>query len=224
VPFKEAVKEGDNGLCNIELPPASQLDVSVLTALPSSICQEILEGYSSREEQTLPGKEKIEDKYYSPMKERIEEGSPAVGANSVFVQVDRHTTRVDSVTKPVKHISALDRKRRANRKEEIVVGDERVFLLSWKKYIAKLCSSSRDGLAFGDCERTTSYLCKLATTNLEMTELCVKSFRHFLELKSLVIQCGSAFNTVLKQVQDKVSEVYGGILKIEPLYAVIVAA
>lgn len=193
----------------IDLPPASQLDVSVLAALPTSMCQKILEGYAGKEELLVPKKESIEDNI------------PIVERSGASMLVDRN---VGVVTKPALRVtkhklitSTLNRKWGASRKDEIVVGDERVFLSSWKKYIAKLCSSSCDGPANGDTERTADYLSKLASSNLEMTELCLKSLRRFLELRSLVPAWVPAFNLILERVQEKVTEFYGGVLKLEPL-------
>ena len=199
---------------HIDLPPASQLDVSVLAALPSDMCQKILEGYTEPEKVIVPNNE------------GFEKNNPTMERSSTLVQMGR-MENADVVTKPLVHPmkhksttrpSALERRWKESRKSEIVVGDERVFLSSWKKYIAKLCISSHDGSpTSGDCERTADYLCKLAATNLEMTELCLKSFRRFLEMQLLESPWTPAFNAILGQVQGRVKFFYGGVLKIEPL-------
>lgn len=189
-------EEGIDDSFAIDLPPASQLDHSVLFALPSSMCQKILEGYSGREKLVVPKKEVVED-------------SGPVTADSGGTSLN-----IGVATKPV---TRHERKWKRSRKDEIAVGDEGIFLSSWKKYISKLCSSSREGPVDDDCQRTADYLSKLARTNLEMTELCLKSFRRCVELQSWMSEWISAFNSILQQVQEKVTEFYGGVLKMEPL-------
>lgn len=190
----------------IDLPPASQLDTSVLAALPSSLCQKILEGYAGQEKSTVPKKEMVE-------------GNCAL-AETVNTALQVETGReVGVITKPTASVSNIKRKWKAIR-DEIVVGDESVFLSSWKKYISKLCSSCGGDIAGTDCEKTVDYLSKLARTNLEMTELCLKSFRRFVELQTHVPALVPGFNMVLQQVQEKIKEVYGGDLKIESVGAI----
>lgn len=197
---------------HIDLPPASQLDVSVLAALPSDMCQKILEGYTEPAKMTVPKSEGTE-KYDSPTVERsgtsVQEGW--VKDTDVVMRPAVHAIERKSTTR----LSALERKWKESRKGGIVVGDERVFLSSWKKYIARLCNSSCDSPVSDDCERTADYLCKLAVTNLEMTELCLKSFRRFLEMQLLESPWTPAFNAILGQVQERVKSFYGGVLKVE---------
>lgn len=204
------MEEGVDDSFLIDLPPASQLDTSVLAALPSSLCQKILEGYAGKEKSSTPKKEKGKEEGNDALFQ--EERSREVGT---FAKPAMHTTKN-------KLIVANTKRKWKNWKDEIEVGDERIFLSSWKKYVSRLCNSScgcpAEAEAEGDLERTVDYLSKLARTNLEMTELCLKSFRRFVDLQVCTPAWVSGFNMILQQVQEKIKSCYGGDLKMEPLH------
>lgn len=101
--------------------------------------------------------------------------------------------------------------------EEIVVHDEKFFLAAWKQYISEWLNALNHGSIEDDAVEIAGYLCKLARTNLEMTEMCLRSFRRLVERDSPMLIWCSTFNVVLQQVQERVKDCYGGVLKIEPL-------
>lgn len=179
----------------IDLPPASQLDDSVLAALPSSMCKMILEGYATK------GNSRPLDTAVDNNHNRLlEEPGRGVVMGVAAAPVPRIEEKPTQMT--WKH-----------KADEIAVKDERVFLMSWKKYIYKSSLSFPDGPDGEDSQTTADYLSKLAETNLEMTELCLKSLRRFVELRLCVPGWISAFNMILEQVQERITEFYGGDLK-----------
>lgn len=107
---------------------------------------------------------------------------------------------------------------RVKKDEEIVVGDQKVYLTSWKEYVNDwLASSSTDD---EDVAKVAGYLCRLARTNLEVLELCLKSLRRLVDRQATGEGRGcwvSAHDTILAQVQERVRDIYGGTLRIEPL-------
>lgn len=95
---------------------------------------------------------------------------------------------------------------------EVAVCDDRAFLDSWKKYVRKHFASS---CSDKDVQNAVEYLCTLARTNLEMTELCLRRLRRFVVLQQYDLS--PTFDMILQQVQEEVKECYNGVLKIEPL-------
>lgn len=200
-----ALKETLNDSFRIELPPSSQLDHSVLEALPGDMRQKILQGYATKGNSIV--KRKLDgnvpcDSLDCALAEMSSEGSVTP------IQL----TKLDGVV--TDHNS---RKRQQEKDEEIVIHDEKTFLSSWKTYIGDWLSSFSDGPVDCDITKVADYLRRLARSNLVMAELCLKSFRRLIELHSLSAWCVS-FSMILQQVQERVKEDHGGTLKIEPLH------
>jgi len=192
VPAAEPVAADDS--FRIDLPPASQLDPIVLQALPLAMQHKIIQGYENRGS-TLPASNRSVQ-------------SDTLLANERTVPEGGHEVPIDC---------ALEKE--AEEKDEgITVHDEMAFLAAWKQYIFDWKGSSGQDPANEDVLKVAGYLCKLADSNLEMTEVCLKRLRRFLASDPCQLQSwSSAFNVVLDQVQDRIKNCYGGVLKIEPI-------
>ncbi len=181
----------------IDLPPASQLDHSVLEALPPHIRQKVLQGYANR---GLPVDEKtstadpIDPNAMKNERKLVEKEQSAMQA-----KIDKEA------------ILSSD-------SEEIVICDEKRYLSAWKEYISGWCGSFPQGPNDSDVSKVSNYLCRLARTNLEVTELCLKSFRRLVEARCSSSECCwcISFDAVLHGVQEKVRENYSGCLNIKP--------
>ena len=172
----------------IVLPPASQLDYSVLDALPTSLREEILRDYESKGDTIVDHFDVIPT-------------HPAV-------KCEKDDCYVKSVMTC------------GNSNAEITIDeptyDEEQFLAAWKEYIKGWVDSFIQGPVESDTIKVSEYICTLAKTNLEMTELFLKFIRRLIELQHLT-PWHSCFNFILEQTQQAVKASYGGTLKIEPL-------
>ena len=202
----------------------------MLAALPPSMCHQILQQYTGKNSRVGKNGCKISN----------EEDDIAVGGHGSRNNVADSTARGGRVERGSgakmersecanAALKARKKRRLEEEAEKIVVKDQKVFLASWKKYVSKMSASPASVPTEKDAEVTGEYLSRLARTNLEVTELCLKSFRGLIQLQTVQNrlsreQCAmnawiSVFNSVLKQVQAKIAEYYGGTLRIEPLSA-----
>lgn len=190
-----------------DLPPASQLDHSVLDALPPQLREKIMEGYSKRGQEiyrVAPKKERI-----TAREEEEESAIMVVSAGVVCDNYGRLTTEVDK--KEQGHQSKV------KEEEEIVISDEDRFLEDWKIDIREWVDIFCEGPLESDVLAVAGHFCKLASSNLKMVEVCLKIFRRFLASRGLMVWC-PCFNFLTEQIQERVKIVYGGVLKIDPLF------
>lgn len=190
----------------IELPPASQLDHSVLEALPPHIRQKILQGYASKGLPLACGGVSVPEE----VKTSGYDGLVDNNSNAA------HSVAVDSGNGLV---SSIGDSNKTDEVDEIIIDDEKSYLSAWKQYISGWCASFPEGPNDSDVSKVSDYLCKLARTNLEMAVLCLKRFRHLAVAMFLPDDtCWYiAYDLVLEAVQESVKTNYNGYLNIKPL-------
>ena len=202
----------------IDVPPASQLDHSVLDALPPLLQKKIMEGYSKREQtvaQVVPKNERIiveEGKGWSRFSGggNVERASPQEMITGVY----------EGGVEMIKEGGEGRKKARGKVKEaadeEVLIYDEDRFLNDWKKDICDWIYLFSDGPTDNDVLAVSGHFCKLVKTNLKMVEVCLKIFRRFLMSRGLNLWY-PCFNFILEQSQERVKIAYGGTLKLLPL-------
>ncbi len=204
---------GNNNLVGVDydLPPPSQLDLSVLEALPSSLCDTILKCYVQQSEERggggggggggtrAPGG--MGQSYKNRVNDDCSITRTLGGSEEPLCEGDKTDT--------FKTIGADE--------EEIIVYDEDCFLSAWKDYISHWVNTFLRGPIESDVREVSNYLRKLAKSNLLMAELCLKRLRRLITLQELLLWC-PCFNNILKLVQEEVRTIYGGTLKITELY------
>ena len=205
----------------IDLPPASQLDCSVLDALPSSMRNEILRSY----EKSV----KNEGNQLSNLIEREQQEVVRLLTSSTDdfnvqeplalpapVYMSDHFTHAtkgtcDEHESEVGHSQSVEQKSVPN--SEIVIDNQDEFLKEFRKYIREWVSNSRDGPIESDAVKFTDFFASFTETNLEVTQIILKFFRRLvlkLEKREWVLY----FNTLLAKVQEVTKQCYGGTLKV----------
>ena len=175
----------------IDLPPSSQLDSSVLEALPLELRQRIIEGYAG--------------KGYTGAKTIT---SAVVKAADACDQIPRTTPLSVETAETVALKGALD--------DGIVIGDEETFLIECHQYIDRWVMQFIEGPKDEDVAKVCDYLLKLLQANLEMLSLFLKHFRRVL-CRFALTSWYPSFNTILATIQSSASGLYGGVLPIPKL-------
>ena len=217
----------------IDLPPMSQLDCSVLDALPSAMRNQILRSY----EKSL----KSEDIQLSKLveKEREELLSLLTSTSDANVQQPEgvHVLTSELVSDSDQH---TDAKREAEsifiaereiesshvQQEEvatsstkdavILVGNQEEFLKEFRKYLKEWLANSTGGPIESDALKFTDFFTTFAQSNLEVTLIMLRFFRrHILQLENK--RWSLYFNTLLAKIQDVVKQCSGGTLNISEL-------
>ena len=216
----------------IDLPPMSQLDCSVLDALPSAMRNQILRSY----EKSL----KSEDIQLSKLVEREREELLSLltsTADDTTASVQRPedvlTSKHDIMSDPstvYKHEEEATRSvvRASVQQEEaatststskdaaILIGDQDEFLKEFRKYLKEWLAASPEGPAESDSLKFTDFFTTFARSNLEVTQIMLRFFRrHILQLERR--KWSLYFNTLLVKVQDVVKQCTGGTLKISEI-------
>ena len=171
----------------------------MLEALPSHIQQKVVQGYARRGlplQSERPAASMEHESIRGRVDPLVESGTSHIGRKELDAQ--EAPSIVDT--------------------EKITIDDEKKYLTAWKQYVCDWHTSFPEGPDEGDVSNVSNYLCKLARTNLEMTELCLKSFRRLIMMKcSDEDTCWRvSYDAVLQPVQERVRENYNGSLNIKP--------
>lgn len=218
----------------IDLPPMSQLDCSVLDALPSAMRNQILRSY----EKSLNS----EDAQLSKLVEREREEllsllTSTADASTTSVQqpedvltsiseqdniISDHSTvykREAEATCGAERASVQAEEVATSATEDdavILIGNQDNFLKEFRQYLKEWLAASTDGPTESDALKFTDFLTTFAQSNLEVTQIMLRFFRrHILQLERR--KWSLYFNALLAEVQDIVKKCSGGTLKISEL-------
>lgn len=220
----------------IDLPPMSQLDCSVLDALPSAMRNQILRSY----EKSL----KSEDVQLSKLVEREREEllSLLTSTSNTNVQQseDVHNNMLSSEFVPpdsdhctvakreaettcipereieLSHVQHEEDATSTTKDAVILIGNQDDFLKEFRKYLKEWLANSVNGPTEDDALKFTDFFTTFAQSNLEVTQIMLRLFRrHILQLESK--RWSLYFNTLLAKVQDIVKQCSGGTFNISEL-------
>ena len=173
---------------SIDLPPASQLDDSVLEALPSSMKNKILQSYA--------------EKMFSSTSDAVADNKPVdLNIASVSASLQQHSDDIALVPVLIPNVPPFE------------LENESEFVQEFRKYIQDWFTSFIDGPMEDDLEKVTEYLIILSRTNLEIVSVTLLYFRRLitrLELKMWY----PVFNSLLYELQTDVKCHYGGTLSV----------
>ena len=181
----------------IDLPPASQLDSSVLEALPSSLREKILRGYSKEVPPTAT--------VFSEPTQDIQKPQTA----------SQHTVVVEDTTLPADHPQPTDcssiyklpnPKPRGIRFESDHLPKLRGYIKEW------VMSCSEEPKEEG-IEKVTEYLIELSRRNIEVLSILLKYFRRLIS-NSQLVHWYPVFNSLLHKLQTEIRGQYNGTLPI----------
>ena len=217
----------------IDLPPMSQLDCSVLEALPSAMRNQILRSY----EKSLKSEEVQLSKLVE--KEREELLSLLTSTTDASTSVQQPEDVLSSEHRASDHSAVCKREAETTcsaereidssvsvRQEEvatsttkdavILIGNQEDFLKEFRKYLKEWLAASTDGPTESDALKFTDFFTTFAQSNLEVTQIMLRFFRrNILQLDNR--KWSLYFNTLLVKVQDVVKQCSGGTLKISEL-------
>ena len=242
----------------IDLPPASQLDRSVLEALPSPMRQRVLQGYARRglsvdgKSEETGERDLLQDQGYTRRDLSVDLKSEGTGKRDLLQDQgyareglivdgksrgasgrdlfqDGTKTAADSVLMDSAnhHVVAIEGETTTGEQnaaskddDEIIIEDEKHYLNCWKDHMSEWYCSFPKGPTEIDVPKIADYLARLARTNLEMVELCLKKFRRLLVLRGADQESDnswcSCFDRALQGVQESVREEYYIRLIIKP--------
>ena len=202
----------------------SQLDCSVLDALPASLRNQILRSYekSVKSESTQLNKliEREQQEALTMLTSTSDSNAPETEPVLPSEQFsDLHTLEAKD-TFPCGRESVVDSSqslpRDSDAESQLVIDNEEEFLKEFRKYIREWIANSREGPTETDALSFTDFLSSFTRTNLEMTQVVLRFFRR------LVVQLESKgwatyFNTLLVKVQEVTQQISGGTLNIAEL-------
>ncbi len=180
-----------------DLPPASQLDTSVLDALPAALRDRILRTYSDRSRKAdaeLSKLPEIQPGSVQPPVLRVEE--PREVVSPVAVSDDN-----------LVHPSATS---------SCVIEDDSEFLSSFRVYLKDWVEHCADGPLDPDVEKVSNYLQQLSRTNLTVVLGVLRYFRRLLTQRDLPGWYPS-FNLLLTAVQVEVRHEFNGTLPVRQI-------
>ena len=202
----------------------SQLDCSVLDALPSSMRNQILRSYEKSIKNETQLSKLVEKEQEEIVRLLTSTDDPNVQKpveipSSNHAHVSDHCTReeieaVCSTDSEVDHSPCVRQEQVAETK--MVIDNEQEFLKEFRKYIREWVANSKECPTESDAITFTDFLASFAETNLEVTQVILRFFRR------LVLQLDSRgwafyFNTLLVKVQEVSRQCSGGTLKIAEL-------
>ena len=173
---------------SFELPPASQLDDSVLEALPPSMKNKILQSYAVKMSSSTS--DLVADK--KPVDSNIA---------SVSASLRQQSDGISLVPVLIPNVPPFE------------LENESEFVHEFRKYIQDWVTSFMDGPMEDDLEKVTEYLIILSRTNLEIVSVTLLYFRRLivrLELKMWY----PVFNSLLDELQTDIKCRYGGTLSV----------
>ena len=173
---------------SIDLPPASQLDDSVLEALPPSMKNKILQSYA--------------EKVFSAPSDVVADKKPVdLNIASVNTSLQQHSDDIVLVPVLIPNVPHFE------------LENQSEFVQEFRKYIQDWVTSFIDGPTEDDLEKVTEYLVILSRTNLEIVSVTLLYFRRLiarLELKMWY----PVFNSLLYELQTDIKCQYGGTLSV----------
>jgi len=173
----------------IDLPPASQLDSSVLEALPPSMKEKILQSYA-KETSTSAACTDLGNIDKLAMLNTTRTNTELSLQNT-----DEETSTIPDVTSDVPSCEQSN------------------FLKEFREYIRDWVTTFIEGPNKGDLEKVTKYLTDLSRTNLELVLVVLKYFRRLIARLELSMWY-PAFNLLLSKLQAEVRHNYGGTLNV----------
>ena len=207
----------------IDLPPVSQLDCSVLEALPSLMRNQILRSYEKlvkNEENQLGDlnereKQEIVRLLTSFAGDFSVQESPDLAPPSVVSDHVTHATKDtrNECESEVDSSQGVEQKSVPKCEVVVVVDNQGEFLEEFRKYIREWIANSRDGPKQCDAVKFTNFFTSFSETNLEVTLIILRFFRRLvlkLERKGWTVY----FNALLARVQEVTRQRSGGTLKI----------
>lgn len=174
----------------IDLPPASQLDSSVLEALPPSMKEKILQSYA-KETSTLAACTDLGniDKKLAML------NNTRTNTEVSLQNTDKETSTIPDVTSDVPSCEQSN------------------FLKEFREYIRDWVTTFIEGPNKDDLEKVTKYLTDLSRTNLELVLVALKYFRRMIARLELSLWY-PVFNLLLSRLQTEVRHNYGGTLNV----------
>ena len=211
----------------IDLPPVSQLDPSVLEALPTAMRNQILKSYekSIKSEDNRPLSELIDkekDELLNLLTSTGESNVQTMATVASASHVTHCKTRAietSSVSAGVNEAEMSQVVQQGPSKEgRFIIDNEEEFLKEFRKYIREWISNSKDGPKECDAVTFSEFFTLFTEANLEVTQIILRFFRRLIlrvESKGWTIY----FNTLLAKVHEVTKRVFGGTLKIDELDA-----
>lgn len=211
----------------IDLPPMSQLDCSVLDALPLSLRNQILRSY----EKSVKSEGPLLDKLIEREQQEILALLTSASTSDSNVQVPEVLLSSDPASDQCTQVSTTTHELTEGTVDEfsgntqqvvplaearLVIDNEEEFIKEFRKYIREWIAHSRDGPNEPDALKFTDFLILFTETNLELTQVMLRFLRRLVaQLKS--IEWAVYFNSLLVKVQDVTKQCFGGTLKITEL-------
>ena len=200
----------------VELPPASQLDSSVLEALPASLRERILNGYA-RKQQLIPPSSSD----FSALNFEIPSPQPIATFNPTHPLPELKAIRpprvvsvgTSEMTQPCRELTfgLLNSKPKG-----VLIGDEFKFFSEHRTYLKDWVINFLDGPDDSDLQTVTVYLTDLVRGNLEATTVILKYFRRLI-LNLNLCQWYPVFNSLLQRLQTETHHQYGGMLNVKEI-------
>lgn len=209
----------------------SQLDCSVLDALPSAMRNQILRSYEksikSEDVQLSKLVERERDELLSLLSSTSDASTTSVQQTQDELTSQRNVSdrstaykREAEVTCGTERVSVQHEEVAATSATasdaKILIGNQDEFLKEFRQYLKEWLAASADGPTESDALKFTDFFTTFAQSNLEVTQIMLRFFRrHILQLESK--NWSLYFNTLLVEVQDVVKRCSGGTLKISEL-------
>ena len=177
--------------CDLDLPPLSQLDNSVLDALPDNIRDEILQGYVNKAtKKAAPTKPAVTSKQTAPKMVQFKE-LPTV--------CEEHEQVVPG-----------------KEKSTFVISNEGKFLRDLRAYVKDWILNFIEGPPESDIDIFSDYLVELSAGNLDVVLQILKAVRRLVARLEPSVW-SAVFNSLLDRVQEYVRSSHNGHLPIERL-------
>ena len=202
----------------VELPPASQLDSSVLEALPASLRRRILNGY---QRQAPPSSSALSAARVTTPTSR-QSAIATSNPNHVLPEIEAfHPPPVVNIRAGTPELNPargeLASGLLCSKPRGIPTGDESAFLSEHRAYLKGWVTHFLDGPDDSDLQKVTVYLTDLARRNLEVIYVLLKYFRR-LVLNLDPCRWYSVFNFLLQKLQAEIRHQYGGMISVREIH------
>lgn len=188
----------------IDVPPMSQLDSSVLEALPAYIKEKILIEYANKQ-----AKKTSSGPAHEPVTTLMENPSSPKHTQDLVIALTEQGDVEQCVEKSVSTVVS-------SIMHTVIIENESTFIKEIRSYLREWILNCLDGPTVDDMHMVSDYFLKLTHSNLNVTSLSLKSMRRFIADLEL-LDWFAAFNELLSVVQLRVTSEYGGKLSIPSL-------